>query len=160
MMMLLDDQAFLNGQRQHAALRIDLDVFDVGRNLTAVADALVIVIDLQDVLAKRIGVEYLTDRKIHERQERVAGNLLVSDEADLCKDRILDDAISDRYAVRPLAHQRRRDVGEVAERVDSGKVVLDDLRVVGLAGPRPDDRHDDLRRHAKVARDVNGDDLR
>lgn len=137
-----------------------MNVFDVGRHLTAVTDALVIVIDLQDVLAKRICVEYLADRKIHERLERVAGDLLVSDKGNFGKDRILDDAIRDRDAVRALAHQRRGDIGKVAESVDSGKVLLHDLRVIGLAGPRRYDGHDDLRRHAKVARDVNGDDLR
>ena len=116
---VLDRQAFEDRERHGAGRRIEVDVFDVRRDLAAVADALVVIVDLEHVLTERVRVEDLSDRKIHQCQKRVARHLGVAGEGDLRDDRVLDDAVGNRNAVRPRAHQRRRDVGEVSKRVDA-----------------------------------------
>ena len=78
MMMCRTTKAFLYRQRQHAGLGIEVDVLDVRRNLTAVSDSLVVVIDLEHVFAERVRVEDLTDGKVHQRGERVARDLLIA----------------------------------------------------------------------------------
>ena len=160
MTIVLDDEPFLDDERQRAGLRIEVDVLDVRGHLAAVADALVVVVDLEHVLTERVGVEDLAHREVHQGQERVARDLRVAGEEDLGEDGVLDHAIGDRNAVGPLAYQRRSDVGEVAERVDAGEVFLNDLGIVGLSRPRRDDRHDRLRRHVQIAGDVDGHDFR
>ncbi len=157
---VLDDQSLLNDQRERAGLRVEIDVLDVGRHLSAVTDALVVIIDLQHVLPKGIRVKDLAHRKIHQRQQGIAGDFIVSGKDDLRNDGILDDAVRDRDAAGSLAHQRRGNVREVSERVDAREVFLHDLRVVWLPRACRDDTHDRLRRHVKVAGYVDRDDLR
>ena len=127
---VLDDQALLDRQRHGAGLRVEVDILDVGGNLSTVADPLVVVIDLQHVLAERVGVEDLPDRQVHQRQQGVAGNLLVPRERDLRNHRILDDAIRDRDPAGALADERRSDVGKIPERVDPRQIALHDLWIV------------------------------
>ena len=160
MMMVRTVKPFADAQIQRAGLRIEVDVADVRRHLAAVADALVVVIDLEHVRTERVAIKDLADRKIHQREQRIVRHALVAGEADLRDQRILDHAIGDRHAVGTRTHERRCNRREIPERIDALEVGLHDLGIVGHARTCLDDLHDRRRRDVEVPRDVDRDDLR
>jgi hypothetical protein len=68
---------------------------------------------------KRVRVEDLADRRIHQREQRIAGHVIVPAEDDLLDHRILDHTEGDRDAAGTLADERRHLIGEVAEIEDA-----------------------------------------
>jgi len=153
------DESLAYRQRQDA-LRIDIHIGDVSGDLPAVADFVIVRIDLEDVLLVGLEVEDLTNGRVHERQERVGRHVRVAGEVDERDDRVLDDAERDRDAVRALFDHRRGLIRKETEVVDRPQVFLHDGRVEGVADFGPYDGQDALGGDMRIARDRDRDDRR
>ena len=109
---------------------------------------------------KRVAVEDLADRGIHQREQRIGRHVCVAVEQNLGDDRILDHAEGDRDSVRALLNHRRHLVGEVSERKDVREVFLHGALVERVADLRLYHSKNTIRRNVDVTGDGNRDDFR
>ena len=84
--------------------------------MAAVADLVVIRINFEHVLVKRIRVEHLADGRIHQGQQRVGRDVRIAVERDARNDGIFDHPVGDGDAAGTLTDQRNgQRIGKVAE---------------------------------------------
>ena len=149
---VLDRQTFLNLEGQDA-VGADVDVGDVRGQLAAEADLVVVAVHLQHVLLVGLDVEDLARCRVHQREQRVGRDARVAGKPDRRDDRVLDDAVGDRDAVRALLDDRRRLVGEEPEVRDGAEVLLHDGGVERIADLRLHDGKDAVGWDVRVSGD-------